>query len=150
MVGRVSCCRGTWYCCVCTRRLDSGSHVSIVLRVDRSSALGFGLSRTGAPAVGKHGAVSRKGRVCGALACANDFDLLLLGAASVEVFFAVDGGSGLPEFLLIQASAASLGVTETFRDPRAAGIAVVATWADFAILFCMLALRASVGVPVIV
>ena len=86
MVGRVSCCRGRWYCCVCTRRLDSGWHVSIVLRVDRSSALGFGLSRTGAPAVGKHSAVSRKGCVCGALVCANDFDLLLLGAASVEVF----------------------------------------------------------------
>ena len=101
-------------------------------------------------AVGKHGAVSRKGRVCGALECANDFVLLLLGAAFVELLVAVDDVSGLTEFLLIQASATSLGVTETFRDPRAAGIAVVATWAYFAVLFGMLALRASVGVPVIV
>ena len=82
----------------------------------------------------EHGAVSRKGRVCGALACANDFDLLLLGAASIEVFVAFDGGSGLPKFLLIQASAASSGVTDAFRDARAAGIAVVATWVDFALL----------------
>ena len=93
-----------------------------------TEALRSALSRTGAPAVGKHGAVSRKGRVCGAFACANDLDLLLLGAAFAEVLVAVDGVSGFPQLLLIQTSAASLGVTETFRDPRAAGIAVVATW----------------------
>ena len=69
--------------------------------------------------MGKYGAISRKGRVCGALACANDFDLLLLGAAPVEVFVAVGGVPGLLEFLLIQASAASFGVTEAFHDPQA-------------------------------
>ena len=41
MVGRVSCCSGKWYCSVCTRRLDSGSQVPIVLLVDRSSARGI-------------------------------------------------------------------------------------------------------------
>ena len=73
-----------------------------------------------------------------------------MGAAFVEVVVAVDGGSGLPEFLLIQAPAASIGVTETFCDLRTAGIAVVATWADFAILSGMLALGAAVRIAVFV
>ena len=97
MVGRVSCCRGKWYCCVCAGRLDSGSQVPIVLRVDRRSALGFGLTRSG---------------------------------------------------FSNQSHAPMFGVADAVGDPRAASIAVVATWADLAVLLGVFALRASVSIAI--
>ena len=58
--------------------------------------------------------------------------------------------TSFPEFLVVQAPASRLGVADALRDPCAAGLAVVAARADLAVLFGVLALWASVSVPIAV
>ena len=103
---------------------------------------------TGAGAPAEHRAVFGEGCVCSAFAGANDLDLRVVGAAFVDVIVAVDGCSGFPELLFVQAPASSLGVADAVGDPRAASIAVVATWTDLAVLLGVFALRASISVAV--
>ena len=73
-----------------------------------------------------------------------------MSAASFEVSVVVDGGAGFPEFLFVQASPSGLGVADALCDACAASRAVIATWANLAVFPGVLALWASVSVPVIV
>ena len=104
------------------------------------------MTRAGAP--GEHGAVSWEGCVCSALAGADGLDLRILGASFVDVIVVADGCSGFSELLLVQSPAPILSVADAVDDPRAASIAMVAAWADLAVLLRVFALRASVSVAV--